>query len=149
MIHGKRTHKTMMKQFYFMCGLPRAGNTLFASIMNQNPDISVTANSLVADIFTGAELLKNDEVYKNYPDEPSLDNITKNILPNYYSHWESTHIIDRSIWGGSQHFEIVKKFIDNPKVIVPVRDIKEILASFVKYSPTLYEYLKKEVYNEL
>ena len=31
------------KQIYFLCAMPRSGNTLFASIMNQNPDIAVTA----------------------------------------------------------------------------------------------------------
>jgi hypothetical protein len=118
-----------------MCGLPRAGNTLFSSIMNQNPDVSVTANSLVADIFIGAELLKKQEVYENFPDEKSLDNITRNVLQNYYSHWTSPHIIDRSIWGLPQHFEILKEYSPNDiKVIVPVRDLKEVLASFIKYS---------------
>ena len=118
-----------------MCGLPRAGNTLLASLINQNPDVSVTANSMVADIFIGAELLKQQGVHKNYPDTKSLDNITKNILPNYYSHWEANHIIDRSIWGMQQHFEILKKHAPNDiKFIVPVRDLKQVVASFVKYS---------------
>tara|TARA_R110000787_G_scaffold246993_1_gene352686 strand:+ start:547 stop:1326 length:780 start_codon:yes stop_codon:yes gene_type:complete len=123
-----------MKNFFFLCGLPRAGNTLLASLMNQNPDVAVTANSMVADIFSSAEMLKNQHVYKNYTDEESLDNITRGILPNYYSHWKANNIIDRSTWGMPKHFDVLKKFIDNPKVIVLVRDLKEILASFVKYS---------------
>jgi hypothetical protein len=32
------------------------------------------------------------------------------------------------------HFGIVKKFIKKPKIIVPVRDLKEILSSFIRYS---------------
>lgn len=124
-----------MKQFHYLCGLPRAGNTLFSSIMNQNPKVTVTANSMVADIFIGAELLKTTDIYLNYPDEQSLDNITKNILPNYYSHWKADHIIDRSVWGYPLNFEILKKYAPNKiKIIVLVRDIKEILASFVRFS---------------
>ena len=103
--------------------------------MNQNPDVAVTANSMTADIFIGAELLKSQYIYKNYKDKQSLDNITKNILPNYYSHWKETHIIDRSIWGMFPHFNILKQYTpNNIKVIVPVRDLKEILASYVRYS---------------
>ncbi len=123
------------KKFYFLCGLPRAGNTLFSSIMNQNHKVAVTANSRVADIFIGAEQLKLNEIYINYPDEQSLDNITKNIIPNYYSHWKEDYIIDRAVWGLPINFEILKKYPPNKiKVIILVRDLKEILASFVKFS---------------
>jgi len=125
----------LKKKFYFLCGLPRAGNTLFASLMNQNPDIAVTANSMVCDIFIGAELLKKTSIYENYPDEQSLDNITKNILPNYYSHWKADCIIDRGVWGYPMNFDVLKKCSPNDiKIIVLVRDIKEILASFIKFS---------------
>ena len=39
-----------MKKIYFLCGLPRAGNTLLGSIVNQNKNIKITANSIVPDI---------------------------------------------------------------------------------------------------
>jgi hypothetical protein len=39
-----------MKDIFFLHGLPRAGNTVFGSIMNQNKDVAVTANSICADI---------------------------------------------------------------------------------------------------
>ena len=38
------------KQIYFLCAMPRSGNTLFASIMNQNPEVAVTANSITLEI---------------------------------------------------------------------------------------------------
>ena len=118
-----------------MCGLPRAGNTLFSSIMNQNPNVSVTANSLNCELFTYPQFLKENFVYKNYEDSESLDNITKGILPNYYGHWKADHIIDRAPWGMSPHFDILKEFAPNDvKVIVPVRDLKEIIASYIKFS---------------
>tara|TARA_R110000824_G_scaffold160463_2_gene335281 strand:+ start:1092 stop:1943 length:852 start_codon:yes stop_codon:yes gene_type:complete len=133
------------KKFYYLCGLPRAGNTLFSSIMNQNPKVSVTANSMVCDIFIGAEMLKKTDIYANYPDTQSLDNITKNIIPNYYSHWKANTIIDRSVWGYPPNFEVLKKYAPNKiKIIVLVRDLKEILASFVKFSySSEYNYISK------
>ena len=38
------------KRIFFLCGMPRSGNTLFTSIMNQNPDVAVTANSPTLEI---------------------------------------------------------------------------------------------------
>ena len=39
-----------MKKFFYLHGLPRAGNTLLGSIINQNPKVAVTANSIIADM---------------------------------------------------------------------------------------------------
>ena len=47
-----------MQKFFFLNGLPRAGNTLFASIMNQNPDINTTGNSLIPTLMYGINELK-------------------------------------------------------------------------------------------
>ena len=125
----------MVNKFYYLCGLPRAGNTLFASLMNQNPKISVTANSIVCSLFCGSNMLKKSDIYLNYPDSESLNNVTRNIFKNYYSHWKADYIIDRSMWGLPEHLEILKEFAPNKvKIIVLVRDIKEILASFIKFS---------------
>ena len=47
------------KQLFFLVAMPRSGNTLFASIMNQNPDIACTANSITLEIMKDLFLLKN------------------------------------------------------------------------------------------
>ena len=39
-----------MKKIYYLIGMPRAGNTLFGSLLNQNPRVRVTANSIVPEI---------------------------------------------------------------------------------------------------
>ena len=125
----------MTKQYYYLCGLPRAGNTIFASLINQNPIISASANSPVCAILTSNEELKKTNLYKNYPDEKSLDSISSRIIPNYYSEWDADVIIDRSVWGLPDSINTLKKFSPNPvKIIVLVRDIKEVLASFIKFS---------------
>ena len=40
----------MNKQINFLVGLPRAGNTIFSSIINQNSKVAVTANSITNEI---------------------------------------------------------------------------------------------------
>lgn len=123
------------KTIYYLCGLPRAGNTLFASIINQNPKVAVTGNSLVCDIFCGTSILKKTSIFENIPDHQSLDNVTNNVMQNYYSDWKADCIIDRSVWGLPYNFDVLKKHAPNDiKIIVLVRDLKDILASFVKFS---------------
>ena len=55
----------MLKNIYFLCSLPRCGNTLLASILNQNLNITVTANSIGADILYSLEKLKQKEIFFN------------------------------------------------------------------------------------
>jgi hypothetical protein len=63
------------KQLLFLVAMPRSGNTLFASIMNQNPEIAATANSITLEIMKELFLLKQTDVFKNYPDHKSLNNV--------------------------------------------------------------------------
>lgn len=125
----------MTKKIFGLCGLPRAGNTIFASLMNQNPKVSVTANSPLVDILGNISVIKNIATFKNFPDEKSFDNVLNNITHNYYQDWESDYIIDRTLWGLPTNLDLFKKYANpEPKIIVLVRDTVEVLASFVKFS---------------
>ena len=67
------------KKLFFLVALPRSGNTLFASIMNQNPDIAATPNSITLEIMKDLFFLKNTDIFQNYPDHKSLDNILDSV----------------------------------------------------------------------
>ena len=60
------------KQLLFLVAQPRSGNTLFASIMNQNPEIAATANSITLEIMKDLFLLKQTDVFQNFPDHRVL-----------------------------------------------------------------------------
>ena len=96
-----------MKKFFCLHGLPRAGNTLLGSIINQNPKVAVTSNSIVPDIIWRTECLKQDEIYHNFPDEKSLDNVLANIISNYYEDWDCDIVLDRSVWGLKDNIELL------------------------------------------
>ena len=122
-----------MKNIYFLCGLPRCGNTLLASILNQNPNISVTANSITADILYNLEQLKENTNFKNFPNHQSLDNLIEGSLELYFKDYESDYIIDRSRWGTPKNIELIKKYITpNPKFIILERPFIEILSSLAR-----------------
>lgn len=124
------------KQYYFLSGLPRSGNTLLGSILNQNKNISVTPNSYISEMLYRVESIKHEmQGVKNFPDIESFDNVNKNILINYYSKWSSKYIIDRSCWGTPYNLDLLQKYCPNKiKIIVLIRDLDEILASFIKWS---------------
>ena len=123
-----------MKKFYCLHGLPRAGNTLLASIINQNPRIAVTANSIIADMLGELYMLKHIDIFKNFPDHKSFDNVTKSLLQTYYKDWPQEYIIDRAPWGIPVNLKFLKEVQEDIKIIVLVRDVEEILASFIKWS---------------
>ena len=123
-----------MKKFFYLHGLPRAGNTLLGSIINQNPKVAVTANSIIADMLGELYTLKNISIFKNFPDHKSFDSVTKSLFDNYYKDWSQDYIIDRAPWGMPINLKFLKEVQDEIKIIVLVRDVEEILASFIKWS---------------
>ena len=123
-----------MKDIFFLHGLPRAGNTLFGSIMNQNSYIGVSANSICADMMGELFMLKHTDIFKNFPDHKSFDNVAKSVFENYYKDWNYSYIIDRAPWGYPINLKFLKETRSNIKIIVLVRDIIEVLGSFIAWS---------------
>ena len=123
-----------MKEIFFLHGLPRAGNTVFSSIMNQNPNVAATANIICADMMGELFMLKRTDLFKNFPDHKSFDNVAKFVFENYYKDWNYSYIIDRAPWGYPINLKFLKKTRSNIKIIVLVRDIIEVLGSFIAWS---------------
>ena len=73
----KRKKSQKNKEVFFLAGLPRSGNTILSSILNQNPDVCCTPNSITLEIYKDLFLLKQTDVFMNYPDHKSLDNVQK------------------------------------------------------------------------
>ncbi len=122
------------KKLFFLIAQPRSGNTLLASILNQNPEIACTGNSITLEIIKELYLLKNTDVFQNFPDHKSLDNVLDSVYDSYYKDWPQRIIIDR----GPVLTEGNKILIDNYfkkefKCIVLLRDLMDVLASYMKW----------------
>ena len=121
-----------VKKYFFLNSLPRSGNTVLGSIINQNSNVSVTANTILTDIIYQLHLLKNNEIFLNFPDKESLDNVIKNSFNNYYKDWKAKFIIDRGPWGTPDNLKLLKSIIKNPKFIILNKPVLECLASYIK-----------------
>jgi len=128
------------KVIHYLCGLPRAGNTILSTILNQNPDIAATPNSIITEIFKDLNNIKHSDVFQNYPDHKSYDNVIKAVIPEYYKDWKEPIIIDRGPWGAPYNLKFLKHYVNpKPKIVILVRDVLEVLASFIEWADKNYD----------
>ena len=107
---------------------------MFASIMNQNSEIVCTANSITLEIMKELFFLKKTDVFKNYPDHKSLDNVLDSVFDIYYKHWPQRIIIDRGPVMTTGNLELMQKHFKRPfKCIVILRNLIDVLASYMKW----------------
>lgn len=121
------------KHFFFMAGLPRSGSTLLCSILNQNKTLYATHTSPLLDLLylNEREWRKNPSVIAN-PIQEQIINISEAIINGCWEHVPQNIIIDKHrAWG--RNLPIIKNIFGyRSKLIVTVRDIPSIIASFMK-----------------
>jgi len=122
-----------MRKFYFLGGLPRAGSTLLCNILAQNPEIYATHTSGCLEVLFKLRNCWDDIIeHKAHPLEEAKRHVLKGILENYYWGIEEPIVVDKSR-GWLAHIEMLEWILDGEiKVIVPVRDLRDVLASFEK-----------------
>jgi sulfotransferase len=125
------------KKICFLSGLPRAGSTIIQNCLGQNPRFHVTGTSGILEILytvrnrwnTVSEFMADTDRNTN---ETQRNNVLRGILFNYFHHVEQPVIFDKSR-GWLAFMEMAKLLLKKePKVLVPVRDLRDILASFEK-----------------
>ena len=126
-----------MKTFFFMAGLPRSGSTLLSALLNQNPLIHASSNSPICSAMSltkGHVLLS--EQYRAHPKPEALTKTLYGMLDNYYSDIAADYVVDKSReWSTPEHFSTLIEVLPyKPKVVIMVRDILDILASFINLS---------------
>ena len=122
------------KKLFFLIAQPRSGNTLLSSILNQNPEIACTGNSITLEIMKDLFLLKQKDVFKNFPDHKSLDNVLSSVYGNYYKDWPQRIIIDRGPVMTKGNLMLMQKYFKHSyKCIVLLRDVIDVLASYIKW----------------
>ena len=120
------------KRFFFLSGLPRSGSTLLGAILNQNPRVFVTPTSPLMDILYITEKgWAQIPQSKTWHDPRLLSNVYHGIVHSIFRHIEAPIIIDKHRAWPRNINGIRQVFLESPKIICTVRDISEILASFL------------------
>jgi hypothetical protein len=125
-----------LKRYYFLVGLPRSGNTLLSSILNQNPLIHAEGNSAVCQLMWDMEVSCNtsgQEQIKANKREKTIFDLVSSIPKIYYKDVDRPIIVDKCrTWNNPANVDIVNRYIDcDPKFIVLIRPVNEIVISFL------------------
>ena len=122
----------MQKKYYFLAGLSRSGSTALGSILSQNPNIYVSGTSGLSTL--ALDLNKQYSYYfghlKNSNELQKL-NILRSLFEGTYKHIDKTVIFDKGRnW--PTNIKLLKEIFNcDPKFIITVRNIPDILASYI------------------
>jgi sulfotransferase len=140
-----------MKNFMFMAGLPRSGSTLISSILNQNPAIYSGPNSPMCGMMWNLERsILASEQWMAYPKPAVMPGVVMGLLNSYYSDIDRPTVIDKSReWALPNHYQVLLRCMETaPRIIMPVRSITEILASFISLvnkNPSSPSFIDREI----
>jgi sulfotransferase len=119
------------KTIYFIAGMPRAGSTILANILAQNPRFHVTPTSGLLDALLALRTaFDHSSDFKAAPNETGKMAAVRGALYGFFEPVDRPVIFDRNR-GWLSDLELVEVLLQRKaKVLVCVRDIPEILASF-------------------
>lgn len=117
--------------FYCLGGFPRAGSTLLCNLLAQNPRLYTTQTSACMDVMFGVRNNWDQLIeHKAHPMPQAKRRVLRAILESYYADVDRPIIIDKCR-GWVSLLEMAEYVLERPaKVIIPVRDIRDVLASF-------------------
>ena len=126
-----------MKNVYFVAGLPRSGSTMLINLLKQNPEIHGEAVSSLCSIFASVHY-NWDKLDSNieYPNIKAKINVLKSIIDHYHDEHQKQIIFDKDrLW--VTQIALLEYIYQKPvKMLIPVRNPAEILASFEKIRKT-------------
>ncbi len=122
------------KNFFFLSGLPRSGSTLLANLLAQNKSIHVSGTSGILEMCLNVRnhWPKITEFQALDPQMSTVRRIgtLRGMIRGYYADVGQNVVIDKNRqWPA--HMEMAETIFEcKPKVIVTVRDVRDVLASF-------------------
>jgi sulfotransferase len=138
----------MNKTYHFLSGLPRSGNTLLSAILNQNPEIYSSplspVNYFMWDMDNSLQNIQH--INRNEENKIKSKMFLSSFMDNFYKDIKEPVIIDREkMWGTPVNLGLIKEYITpTPKIIFTVRDVLDIIASFVRMDA---DYINRDMTN--
>lgn len=123
---------------HVIAGLPRSGSTLLCNLLNQNPrffasstsELPVMVGKMIHHFSTGVEI-KGDLARDRKETEDRMRNAVRAYIAAWYAHQEPKIVFDKSrAW--THHTLALRDLYPESKIIVLVRDLREVFASIEK-----------------
>ena len=88
----------MKQEFFFYSGLPRAGGTMLASVMNQHPDLYVSPLSPTVELlyYTEKYFDEGSEAYSANPQPLAKQSVLESLPREYYKNIPKKYIMDNN-----------------------------------------------------
>lgn len=119
---------------HFLSGLPRSGSTLLAALLAQHPKAHVSATNdlleLVVQIrnsWVGFDAFRAQGLERV---KPRIRSALRGLVEGFYANETNNTVIDKNrAWPG--YIDLIEDVLERKvKIVCPVRDIKEVVASF-------------------
>lgn len=140
-----------MKQFFFLCGLPRSGSTVLSSILSQNPQLYASPNSALVELLVNVRNhLRTTEQARAFMQPTQESDVLISIMEGMYAFTNKQNIIDKSrAWPHPENVKLLQELLPYaPKFVATVRDLPSIVASFlslVAQHPDCVSFIDKEL----
>lgn len=122
---------TQEKTLHFVAGLPRSGSTALISLLAQNPKIYGAPVSGLCGIVSGIFMNWDKiEFHREVPNEGAKQRVLRAMLQAYHADTDRPVVFDKDRnW--VTHIALLEEVLGRRiKMIIPVRPVVEILASF-------------------
>lgn len=115
-----------------LSGLPRSGSQVLSSMLNQHPLVHSTATSPIADLVVQTvQSWPSLSAAVAEPHAHQLNNIVRYMIEGAYCHIPQQVVVDKNRWWPRLGNLLQESFGHPPKILITVRPIEEIVASFV------------------
>jgi sulfotransferase len=124
----------MIQQIFYNSSLPRSGSTLLQNVFNQNPDMYATPTSGVIEFLESARIIFVQAEFKaqevNTMEKAVLSFCREGMKGYANSITNKPYFVDKSFYWG-MNFDYLKSIFGyEPKIIIMIRDVRDIFASF-------------------
>ncbi len=124
-----------MQKIIYNASLPRSGGTLLQNVLAQNVEIHPTSASILLDFVSAAKESFTHMLQYVHPDEVD---VTKEAFLQFFRHGlpaytntftDKPYFLDKHfVW--PHYYRFLQQLGEEPKMIIMVRDLKDIVASF-------------------
>jgi sulfotransferase len=123
----------MQHELVLLSGLPRSGSTILTSLLNQHTQIKATTTSpvlsMILNFYTNWE--SHTTAQESDKNTQQRKDMTRAMIESAHKHFNSPIVVDKNR-GWPKSSKLLTELLDNqPKYICTVRNIPDILASFV------------------